>query len=271
MQPIRAAIRLALLAACEECQAAQRKSGGRRAFLHRPFFYAPAGDEFVRDAQFVTAWPDGVQLCGCMMPRAMVRGLAIGGVVMGEKLLQESAVAISFPVFFLVRMEEVNDVNEMVRNTLRLGSQGPDGRRHWFVPVFTTDEAASQFANDVRKIDDKLRVIEIHSPRDWRTLLEALYARGDTYTAFDPQTTRVEHVAIGELLAGARQSAPEDPRERIAARSREPSGSRSTLRSRLKTPLAGPAGRDEKEVPSTDTERVQSNVTQKPPGRSGRQ
>ncbi|HKA08026.1 MAG TPA: hypothetical protein VKD71_12260 [Gemmataceae bacterium] len=189
---------------------------------------------------------------------------------MGEKLLHEPAVVVSLPVYFLVRMDEVNDVDEMVRNILRLGSQGPDGRRHWFVPVFTTDEAAARFANDVRKIDDKLRVIEIHGARDWLTLLEALDARGDAYTAFDPQPTRVEHVAIGELLAGARQSVPDEPRERIAARSREPSGSRSWLRSRLKTLLAGSAGRDEKEVPSTDTERVQSNVTQKPPGRPPR-
>jgi hypothetical protein len=189
---------------------------------------------------------------------------------MCEKLLQESAVAISLPVYFLVRMEDVDDVDEMVRNTLRLGSQGQNGRRYWFVPVFTTVESATQFANDVRKIDDKLRVIEIHSPRDWLTLLEALYARGDTYTAFDPQTTRIEPVAIGELLAGARQSVPDEPRDRVAARARETSGSRSTLRSRLKTLLAGSGGRDEKEVPSTDTERVQSNVTQKPPGRPPR-
>jgi len=189
---------------------------------------------------------------------------------MGEKLLQESAVAISLPVYFLVRMEDVDDVDEMVRNTLRLGSQGQDGRRYWFVPVFTSVESATQFANDVRKIDDKLRVIEIHSPRDWLTLLEALYARGDSYTALDPQSTRVEPIAIGELLAGARQSVPDEPRHRVAARVPETSGSRSTLRSRLKTLLAGSSGRDEKEVPSTDTERVQSNVTQKPP-RPGRQ
>src|SRR5262245_7765461 len=104
---------------------------------------------------------------------------------MGEKLLQEPAI-VTLPVYFLVRMDDVQDVEAMVLNTLRLGAQGHDGRRLWFVPVFTTTEGATQFAADVRKIDNKLRVIEIHTDRDWLILLEALYSRGDTYTAFDP-------------------------------------------------------------------------------------
>src|SRR5262245_15253770 len=186
---------------------------------------------------------------------------------MGEKLLQEPATVVALPVYFLVRMEDVQDVDEMVLNTLRLGAQGADGRRQWFVPVFTTVEGATQFANDVRKIDNKLRAIEIHTDRDWLILLEALYAHGDTYTAFDPHVTRVEHVAIADLLPSARQAAPEEPRDRTIARSREPSGSRSWLKSRLKTLLAGSTGGEEKPAPSTDTERVQSNVTQKPPSR----
>ena len=186
---------------------------------------------------------------------------------MGEKLMLESATVVALPVYFLVRMEDVQDVDEMVLNTLRLGAQGHNGRRQWFVPVFTSVEGANQFANDVRKIDSKLRVIEIHTDRDWLILLEALHAHGDTYTAFDPQATRVEHVAIAELLPTARQSVPEGPRDRTIAHSREPNGSRSWLRSRLKTLLAGSTGGEEKPAPSTDTERVQSNVTQKPPSR----
>jgi hypothetical protein len=94
--------------------------------------------------------------------------------------------------------------------------------------------------------------------------LEALYAHGDAYTAFDPQTTHVEHVAIAELLAGARQAVAEDPRSGTPARSRDIGASRSWLRSRLKALLAG---REQEEPSSTDTERVQSNVTLKPGSR----
>jgi hypothetical protein len=183
---------------------------------------------------------------------------------MGEKLLQEPTVVVTLPVYFLVRMPEVEDPAELVRNTLRLGAQLRGKRRQWFVPVFTTEEAATQFANDVRKIDDKLRVIEIHSHRDWQTLLEALYAHGDAYTAFDPQTTHVEHVAIAELLAAARQAVAEDTRSGAPARTRDTGASRSWLRSRLKALLAG---REQEEPSSTDTERVQSNVTLKPGSR----
>ena len=186
---------------------------------------------------------------------------------MGEKLLQEPASAIALPVYFLVRMDDVEDVDKMVLNTLRLGAQGHDGRRQWFVPVFRTAEGATQFATDVRRFDNKLRVIEIHTDRDWLILLEALYARGDTYTAFDPHVTRIEHIAIADLLPAARQAVPEDPRNRTIARVREPNGSRSWLTSRLKTLLAGSTGGEEKSAPSTDTERVQSNLTQKPPSR----
>src|SRR5262245_25295831 len=110
---------------------------------------------------------------------------------MVERGLQEPGVVVTFPTYLLVRLPDGQDPPDIVRHTLRLASPGVTRGRQWFVPVFTSENGASRFANDVRKIDDKLRVIPVRNYREWVTLLQALHARGDTCAAFDPQSNSV--------------------------------------------------------------------------------
>jgi hypothetical protein len=195
---------------------------------------------------------------------------------MGDKLVQEPDFVVTIPAYFLVRVPEVQDPAEVVRNTLRLGSKGQGKRRQWFVPVFTSEDLAGQFAAEVRKVDDKLRVIGIYTLKDWVTLLDALYANGDSYTAFDPQHTHVEHIAISDLVAAARKALVDDPQPDSSGRLRDHGPGRSWLRSRLAALLAGPApasdgraragdtGREGTAVPSVDTEHANSHLTPRP-------
>src|SRR5262245_41073122 len=156
---------------------------------------------------------------------------AHGGPAMGHEHAQEPDLEIIFPVSFLVRVPEVKDAGELVRHTLRLGGKGQDNARQWFVPVFTSEQVAQTLADDLKKIDDKLRVIGVGSHRDWLTLLEAFQANGDKYTAFDPQPTYVEHIAIQSLLGGGRRQPVErDPDP--TGRAGDPGTSRSWLRRR---------------------------------------
>jgi hypothetical protein len=150
---------------------------------------------------------------------------------MGHEHAQELDLEIIFPVFFLVRVPEVKDAEELVRHTLRLGGRGQENARQWFVPVFTSEQVAQSLADELKKIDDKLRVIGVGSHRDWQTLLEAFQANGDKYTAFDPQPNYVEHIAIQSLLCGTRRPPGErDPDS--AGRAGDPGTSRSWLRRR---------------------------------------
>jgi hypothetical protein len=154
---------------------------------------------------------------------------------MGHEHVQDGEFAVVIPAFFLVRVPEVKDAAEVVRNTLRLGAKGQEIGRQWFVPVFTSQDVAERMATDLKKIDDKLRVVGIGNLKDWVTLLGALQANGDKYTAFDPQPNYVEHVAINGLLAGARKQLGErdpDPTSRAG----DPGTGRSWLRRR---PAAG--------------------------------
>jgi hypothetical protein len=164
---------------------------------------------------------------------------------MGHEHVQELDLEIIFPVFFLVRVAEVKDAGELVRHTLRLGGKGQDSARQWFVPVFTSEQLAQGLADELKKIDDRLRVIGVGSHRDWLTLLEAFQANGDKYTAFDPQPTYVEHIAIQTLLCGTRrQPAERDPDP--AGRAGDPGTSRSWLRRRpaVPRPDAAESGND---------------------------
>jgi len=127
---------------------------------------------------------------------------------MGQKRDDELEIVVTIPSFLLVRTPDVQNPAEMVRSILRLAGRGHDSVRRWFVPIFSSEDAAARLANDVKKIDDKLRVIQIGSFRDLAILLDAMLAHGDKYTAFDPQPNYVEHVTISSLLAEARRHAP---------------------------------------------------------------
>jgi len=188
---------------------------------------------------------------------------------MVERGLQEPGLGVSFPTYLLVRLPDGQDPPDIVRNTLRLASVGVKRGRQWFVPLFTTEDGASRFANDVRKIDDKLRLIPIRNHKEWVTLLQALQARGDTHAAFDPQPSYVQHLAIADLLAGARRRAPDNYAD-SSPRAGEPDAGRSWLRSRLAAflPTAPAVGRartdgtgEAKKTPPEDTERAHPHVT----------
>jgi hypothetical protein len=189
---------------------------------------------------------------------------------MADRAIQEPGLVVAFPTYFLVRIPEVNDWAAVVRNTLRLGSKGVTMGRQWFVPVFTTEEGANQFAAEVRKIDDKLRVISIQNSREWISLLQALHANGDAYAAFDPQPSYVHHIAIADLVASARKRLTENPYAESSPRAGEPDVGRSWLRSRLAAflPTSSTDGRARTEggreatgAPLGDTERAHPHVT----------
>jgi len=178
---------------------------------------------------------------------------------MGHEHAQEPDLEIIFPVFFLVRVAEVKDAGELVRHTLRLGGKGLESARQWFVPVFTSEHLAQNLADDLKKIDDKLRVIGVGSHRDWLTLLEAFHTNGDKYTAFDPQPTYVEHIAIQTLLCGTRRPPAErDPDP--AGRAGDPGTSRSWLRRRPAVPRS--------DEPDPGNDRVGTETPRRAPGSS---
>jgi len=188
---------------------------------------------------------------------------------MVERTVQDPGVVIAFPTYFLVRLPEGQDPPNVVRNTLRLGSAGVTLGRQWFVPVFTTEEGASQFATDVRKIDDKLRVVPIRNYREWISLLQALHTNGDGYVAFDPLPNHVHHVPIADLLAGVRKRMP-DAHADSSGRAGEPEPGRSWLRARLAAFRSGGAadgrvrtepGREAPGTPPEDTASVHPHLT----------
>jgi hypothetical protein len=127
---------------------------------------------------------------------------------MGQKRVEDPDFVVTVPAFLLVRTPDMQNAAEMVRSILRLAGRGHDGVRRWFVPVFRSEEAAARLADDVKKIDKTLRVIQIGSFRDLAILLDAMLTNGDQYTAFDPQPTHAEHIAINFLLAEIRQRLP---------------------------------------------------------------
>src|SRR5262245_17736764 len=240
------AILFGRLTARDECQPAGSESFARSRVTSQSAFSSPGRDELWTGAQFS---PDGprrtkspVVISSCATGGMVMR---VRGKVMVDRAIQEPGWVISFPAFFLVRLPEVHDAAAVVRNTLRLGSKGVTVSRQWFMPVFTTEEGASRFAAEVRKIDDKLRLIAIQNFREWVSLLQALRANGDAYVAFDPQASFVQHVAITDLIACARKFLSDNPRADSNPRSSEPDVSRSWLRSRLAAllPTSGTDGR----------------------------
>ena len=150
---------------------------------------------------------------------------------MGQQRVQEAEFVVTLPAYFLVRVPEVHDATDVARNTLRLAAMGKDSGRRWFVPVYSSEESAQTFATQVKKIDDKLRVFAVHTVKDWASVLDVLLASGDKLTAFDPQSTHVEHIAIDALLAGARRHLTGTD-SAAPARSREQGSTRGWFRGR---------------------------------------
>ena len=202
---------------------------------------------------------------------------------MGHQRVQEAEFVVTLPAYFLVRLQEVRDAADVVLNSLRQGSKGKDSGRRWFVPVYSTEEAAQQFATHVKKIDDKLRVFSVHTVKDWATLLDAFLANGDKLIAFDPHTTHIEHVAIDALLEGARchlagaeGAAPARSREHGTSRgwfrsrstAQRSEGVAAEIRSQSATAIAVAVREVAAEAPA-DTQPLQSYLTPRVPPKRG--